>query len=388
MRRRLVGSLVVAALSVIAPVVTASGATAAGTTQRSAPAAPLNSSFEQAGDTWLVVPMGHLSNLLNTFWQLLVRSPTGSGWATVTPPGVADNGGLAVTAVGGRVLAGFLTSQDLTFSPLGSSTDAGRSWQGSYFPEALSAVPDALATATDGASLALGQAKSGTVLTTGIGTGSWQRLTTLGELNRTRAGARCGIARLTAVAVAPDGDELVGAACHRSDAAAAFALNGGSVHPLVAPISGTAVSVLRLVSTPSGVAGLFSAQRGSSTQLRAGWLATGASTFALSAPLTLGSGKRLVATGATAAGGMFVLLGAGQHGEPELVDVDPGSATPSWDVLPTPPRGTVGAAFSNGRTDAVTVHDSTLIDYTLDQASHTWVISQRLHVNIQYGSSD
>jgi hypothetical protein len=45
------------------------------------------------------------------------------------------------------------------------------------------------------------------------------------------------------------------------------------------------------------------------------------------------------------------------------------------------------AAFSAGRIDAVTVQSSTLIDYTLDQSSATWVRSQVVHVPIQYGSS-
>ncbi len=387
MGRRVVGLFVVAALSSVASAMTASAAPAAQTASPTAPSVPLNSSFEQAGDTWLVVPMGHLSNFLNTFWQLFVRPPSGSDWVSVTPPGVADNGGLAVTAQGDHVLAGFLPSQDLTFSPLALSSHAGRSWQGVYFPEGLSAVPDALGSGTDGVVLALGRANGGTVLTMRTGASAWRTLSTLSKLDHTRAGARCGIARLTAVAVAPSGERVVGAACLRADASAAFALTGGSSRPIVAPVPQTAVSVLRLLSTPNGVAGLFSTHRGGKTDLRAGWLATGSRSFALSAPLALGPGARLVASGSTATGGVFVLVGAGAQGERELAEVRPGSIEPSWDVLPTPPRGTLGVAFSNGRTDAVTVDDSTLTDYALDQANRIWVRAQRLHVPIQYGSS-
>jgi hypothetical protein len=47
----------------------------------------------------------------------------------------------------------------------------------------------------------------------------------------------------------------------------------------------------------------------------------------------------------------------------------------------------LGAAFSPGRIDAVTVHSSTLIDYALDESTATWVRSQVIDVPIQYGSS-
>jgi hypothetical protein len=47
----------------------------------------------------------------------------------------------------------------------------------------------------------------------------------------------------------------------------------------------------------------------------------------------------------------------------------------------------LGAAFSPGRIDAVTVHSSTLIDYVFDETSSTWVRAQVVHVPIQYGSS-
>jgi len=377
--------LAVAALALIGGAVTPSGATAA--TSRPVESAPLNSSFEQSGDTWLVVPMGNLSNFLNTFWQLLVRSPTGSGWVTVTPPGVADNGGLAVTGVDNAVVAGFMPSQDLTFSPLGSTDDAGASWHGAYFPEALSDVPDALATGANGVGLALGRRDGGTVLWAS-GAGSWRTLTTLSKLDQARAGARCRMARMTAVAVAPDGDELVGGSCVRAGGSAVFALSGGSVQPIAVRAPGARVSVLRLLSVPGRVVGLFAIAHGRRTDLVAGWLADGARSFSLSAPLALPSDERLVATGSTAEGGVFVLLGRGPQDGRELAEVDPGSTTPSWDVLPGPPGGTLGAAFSNGRIDAVTVNGSTLIDYTLDQGDQTWVQSQRLHVPIQYGSSD
>jgi hypothetical protein len=108
----------------------------------------------------------------------------------------------------------------------------------------------------------------------------------------------------------------------------------------------------------------------------------------LSAPFVLPAGARLVATGTTPGDGIFVLLQPAGEAAPELADVSgPPSTATAWSVLPTPPRGTLGVAFSFGRIDAVTVHSSTLTDYALDGDSATWTRSQVIHVPIQYGSS-
>ena len=356
--------------------------------------APLTSSIVQGGDTWLVVPMGHLNQFLNTFWQVLVRSPAGTGWKTVTPPGVADNGGLVVDpAPGGGLLAGFLVSQFLTFSPLSRTDDGGRTWNGLYFPEPLLAVPDALGGSATGPALALGRSGGGTLLEAGPTLSSWRPAITARTLARTPAGARCGIERLTATAVAPHGDPLVGVECRRPGTVGLFDV--ATTDATAIPFSDSpalrdaAVSVLRLVPTAGGVAVLLRAERraGRAT-IVAGWLAGGPQPATLSTPLAVPAGARLVASGTTSGGGLFVLLAPAGGGAPELADVSaPAPGAAAWSVLPHPPRGTLAAAFSPGRIDAVTVHDSTLIDYALDVASATWVQSQVFHVDIQYGSS-
>jgi len=89
--RRLLAAVAVS-IGLIAPV-TAAVAVAPASGASAMVSAPITSAFAQGNDTWLVVPMGHLSHFINTFWQLFVRTPTDNGWVTVTPPGVADNGG-------------------------------------------------------------------------------------------------------------------------------------------------------------------------------------------------------------------------------------------------------------------------------------------------------
>jgi hypothetical protein len=383
-----VGSIGPAVALIIAPPASAAPAAASAV-------APITSAVVEGGDTWLVVPMGHLDNSLNTFWQIFVRTPTATGWRTVTPPGVADNGGLVIgPSPAGGLLAGFLVSQFLTFSPLSSTGDSGRTWNGIYFPEALIGVPDALGGTATGPTLGLGGTGGGTLLEAGPGLSSWKPAITARTLAQTTAGARCGVERLTAAAVAPDGDPLVGTECRRRGTVGLFDVAGPGAQAVTFPASpvlrGAAVSVLRLVPTAGGLAVLLRAEAGDGrTTIVAGWLADGAPAVGLSSPLAVPAAGRLGASGTTPGGGLFVLLQPGGGGAPELATVS--SAAPAgaaWNVLPHPPRGTLAAAFSPGRIDAVTVHDSTLIDYSLDEASATWVRSQVVHVDIQYGSSD
>ena len=96
----------------------------------SAAAPPLATSLAvPGGPSWAVVEMGGSSARHDNFWQLLARPAGAAHWALVTPPGVADNGGLVAASPGGLALvAGFNPSQDLTFSPLASTRDGGARW--------------------------------------------------------------------------------------------------------------------------------------------------------------------------------------------------------------------------------------------------------------------
>ena len=91
----------------------------AGRAHPSLPSVPLPTAMTTDTGTWAVVPMGHLGDLLNTFWQAFYRPDGGSRWALVTPPGVADNGGLVAHGEGASSLTiGFQPSQNLRISPL------------------------------------------------------------------------------------------------------------------------------------------------------------------------------------------------------------------------------------------------------------------------------
>src|ERR1700736_6878478 len=82
---------------------------------------PLESAVSTSSGSWVILPMGDLSEPDNTFWQLFRAAPGSSHWSLVTPPGVADNGGLVAGAAAGSILMGVLPSRLLHFSPLSRS---------------------------------------------------------------------------------------------------------------------------------------------------------------------------------------------------------------------------------------------------------------------------
>ena len=86
--------------------------------------------------------MGERGVPLNTFWQIFFRPSGAASWTLVTPTGVADNGGLTLTAAGdGSVTAGFEPSQLLHYSPLARSDDEGSSWSPALVPPPWWPVP-------------------------------------------------------------------------------------------------------------------------------------------------------------------------------------------------------------------------------------------------------
>ena len=164
------------------PAASVAATTAATTTGAPVPPtlrAPLATALTTPTGSWAVVAMGHTGQLVNTFWQLLFRAPGASSWRLVTPPGVADNGGL-VLSVGsdGAATVGFEPSQQLRYSPLALSTDNGATWAPALVPGSLVAAPDALAVASGnpGGALALVRGSAVRVLARGGRRLQWQPL--------------------------------------------------------------------------------------------------------------------------------------------------------------------------------------------------------------------
>ncbi len=347
------------------------------------PGIPLASSTQTGNTIWATLPMGHLDDPLNTFWELLAL--TGSRWELATPPGVASNGGLVVAAGPSSVLAGFEPSQDLRFSPLARSSDQGASWSPGVLPAGLAWAPDALIEAPAG-SLALLRTRGGAVVATTGDLSSWKPATTATSLARVPTLAACHLAALTAVTFDAAGSPLVGASCAGGGQAGVFAPSSTGwvfAGPGIPGVVGGPTEVIRLAQTAAGIAALVSAGSGVGARLFGVWSTNNLRTWTVSSGLPL-DGAALASTGITGAGGFVVTLTGG--GSPTTASVVSPTGAPQWERLAAPPPGTTSVTGTpGGGFDALVPANSVLSVYSLGTLG--WGRVQKLRVDIQYGSS-
>lgn len=342
--------------------------------------------------------MGHLDDPDNTFWELFLQ-PTGStSWTLRTPPGVADNGGLAVAVPSpGPVTVGFLPSQLLRFSPLAQSTDGGKTWSPGDLTASLVAGPDTLAGGSPDPTVALVNGSGQTVLSSG-NLSDWRSLVT------TRALAKsvkdCGVQRITAV-VGDGNDPILGVQCSRGGRIGVLfpkAVNPGgpatwtSGGPRLTGDSTGVATVLRLEAATTagagaagGLNGLATVHSGRSSSLVAFWAPAPGSGWTQSRPLVLPTGWGVSATavgGGSGGGAITVLLDSGTRRR--IVSVaGPGSR---WATSPVPPVGTEAVVTVGSRLEAFVVANSNLTIWA-SSAGGGWSRVQRTTVPVPYGSS-
>jgi len=333
--------------------------------------------------------MGDLASVASTFWELFVLRPSGQGWTLVTPPGVADNGGLVMGPTSAATfVVGFEASQLLGFSPLALSRDAGRDWSAGVLPVDLAEEPDALAVSAKGGVLALVRPGQGSVLSGNTGLSSWHALVGPRALADSGGAAGCTPSALTAVAYSPDGDPLVGSACTSHGRVGIFEDESGtwqSVGPSVsAARSGDTTEVLRLDVAGSRTTALVAVRSSGTTALFLESQKSIGSPWVASVGERVPSGGKISATGTTPAGGDVVCL-SGPGGAHAIV-AEPGA--PAWSTLPTlPPRTATVALGPDGRVDALAVSGSTMTDYELMAHPPAWTRVRTVTVPIDYHSS-
>jgi hypothetical protein len=397
-------------------------APAAAPARPAAVTAPLATSFGGAGGrAWAIVAMGGSAADENLFWELFTRPAGSTQWTLVTPPGVADNGGLVAAGAAGQGLdVAFRPSQGLTFSPLALTGDGGKTWGTGLVDASVAAVPDALALGGGRMLALLGDGAIDQAATVGSGSaaatqpaasaGPWTRLAAPGAVAASPAGRACQVTGLTAVSVTASGTPLVAASCARPGVAGIFVPAGAGWRAagpaLTGRLAAQPVKVLRLTQYPASsgtavgkpaagksgagnsgaaagqpVAGniaLLAAGTGSAASLVAAWTTDGTH-WTVSLPLP--AGGQVVASGAgPGATGAWVLLSGGRA---ESV-AGPGAA---WRALPAPPRGTaVLADGPAGGLDALKVSGGTLTVFQLTAAG-AWREIQAISVPVEYGSS-
>lgn len=352
--------------------------------------APLESGSATSAGSWVILPMGQLSDKSNTFWQLL-HAPLGSPhWSVVTPPGAADNGGIVAGTSGNSALVGILPNGLLHFSPVSLSSDGGSSWNPVTLPGALAAVPDALAFDTSASPSTVAVAGGARVLSSSVGMSSWHTLVTAARLRSVTP--RCGVTTLNAVTLQPGGAPLVAASCAHGGVVGLFADVAGAWKSsgvvLRGALRGSSTSVFRLETEGSTVAALVSASHGSRGSLVAMWHTVGAA-WTQSTPLSVGAGRPVLATAVGPDGALAVLLATGR-GE-EVADIAPGG---SWTQLPRPPRGAVAlapvatpAAPGASAFDVFTVRGADFGVFALTPSGASWANVQSSRVALAYGTS-
>ena len=352
----------------------------------SAPAIPLATSLGTTTDSWAIVPM----TANPTFWEVFVRPVKSANWQLVTPPGVADNGGLVAAAGTGKSLTvAVRPSQDLKFSPLASTGDAGANWStGGPLSAGVAASASALAVSGSQLAALLG---NGTIEASSDARSTWRTLAKPGTIAASAAGKKCGTVGVTGVSFGPLPTAVLAAGtCGATGSAGFFDYSSGSWQRLSPPVSGQLVrlgSGAALVRTKAALTALWPGARvGSASPDHSAQSAKSARVvWTASAPLPVTSA--VIASGGlagatpTSPGGMWVLLPGGQA----ATIAGPGK---QWLLLPpTPAHTSVLAAGPGNAVDALAVSGATLTVWQLARGATVWAKTQSLSVPIQYGSS-
>jgi hypothetical protein len=349
----------------------------------STPAVSLATSLSTAKDSWAIVPVAANP----TFWEVFVRPAKSATWRLATPPGVADNGGLVAAAgTGGALTVAVRPSQNLTFTPLASTADAGTAWStGGPISAGVAASPGALAVSGSQLAALLG---NGTIEASSDAGSSWRTLARPGTIAASAAGRKCGTVGVTAVSFGPLPTEVLAAGtCGATGTAGFFDYSPGGWRRLSLPVSG------QLVRLSAGTA-LVRAKAGLTVVWPGGWVAYAplasaarptSAAWTVSAPLPVTSA--VIASGglggatATSPGGVWVLMPGGQA-------ATIGGPGQQWLLLPpTPAHTSVLASGPGNSVDALAVSGSTLTVWQLDRGSTIWTKAQTMSVPVQYGSS-
>jgi len=347
--------------------------------------APLTSAVTTATAAWVVVPMGRVTDPLNTFWQLFVRTSSQQKWALVTPRGVADNGGLVLSAGQTRdAVVGIRPSQLLTFTPLALTHNAGSTFTPDLLPAALEATPDSLATSSTGAAVAVVNSGTGIAFRRALGS-PWTTSTNISTLGTSSLGRRCRPTSITSVATVAS-TTYIGVACSRPGTLGLFELSRGAALPVTAPVpAGQRASTFvidRLIATNNNLEVLARSQQGSSASYVL--LLRRASTAAWQHASTVNTDGSLVST-SVASDGAIAIVSRSPSGEPKGVIFRPAKA--AWVRMPAPPRSAVVVALVGAGLQAIAADGTQFRVYTYQNANQTWLLTQSMTVPITYGSS-
>jgi hypothetical protein len=344
---------------------------------------PLVGAVTESETTWATVLAGRNDRAHDLFWQLLRYSLDEKKWSLVTPPGVADNGGLMISAgtSSSQLLVGFGASQGLDFSPLALTSSNGKNWSPGGLTSRLTISPSAVALGVGGRALALTVDHDGTVMRRSGTLTSWTPLTSERQLAATTGGVTCGVNGLTGVALAGGSVSMVGTSCARAGEVGLFTNRGGwKLMPVAVPptLASSRLTLIRL----DGGAAMFAAMSSAGVSLVASWASS--ATWSMSRVLHLAPNDRVLAAGTGPHAAQFVVIGSGTSERAEIVT---GPGTP-WTGVPELPTGTATIAYEpDGTIDALAVDGAHFTSWRIDPRDDRWTEAQSSTIPIVYGSS-
>lgn len=348
----------------------------------------LATSVDTPSGQWAVVPMGHIGQALNTFWQLLYRSSSASRWVDLSAPlAVATNGGIVMSTAGSHSLEVSVRPANLlSYSAVLAVGRAGSSWTPLTPVGALVSSPSALSVDAQGSAAALVQTAHETDVEVRANDGaSWSLVGSSSAFARTVAGRTCDPTAQSAISES-GGDLLVGADCREPGVVGVVRAADGrwtlTGPRLPLPLRTGLVDVLGMLPSAHGVSVVLDVREQQTHTFFVARSTDGGATWELSRPVSEGA-TSVTSIGPAGADGVFVLLRS-PSGVATLLE-DPTSGA-RWVTLPRPPPTTWTISFSGtSAADALATDGDELTDWRL--TSGGWHRHQGLHVAIEYGSS-
>jgi hypothetical protein len=268
----------------------------------------LTTSVSTGTATWGILVMGGSAASEDNFWQLFTRPAGSVTWKLVTPPGVADNGGLVTAGSGSKLTVAFVPNALLRFTPLAITTNEGAHWTQGLLNSSLTAAPSALARLPNGRVLAI---TSKGVEQSARSGGHWTTLVTRRTLAASSAGRKCGLTALTSVAVSKSGGPLLAGACDHPGVAYVVEQTPAGWVAVASTLTGAMakrpVTVLQMVSGQSGANLLLAVRSGHGQLIVPAWLPAHLTTLTIGKPFVTRS-KPVSSTYFSATTGMGVVL--------------------------------------------------------------------------------
>ena len=346
-------------------------------------APPLAGGVNDAGTSMSIIPMGHLSDSANTYFQSFTAHGDAS-WNLSTPPGIATNGGLTLSSPSNGAIA-VLPYYALHLSAISPLVDGVSSQDGEAVTSLLKA-PSAMAKSPHSGAFFLVTTK-GSVLEQSGPTQPFTTVTSLSALKKTSAGKRCGIQAITGIAIQSDESLALGVRCASPGTTGVLTQSGGSWTGTLASKVGPC-SVVRIDPSGAGVIALVRTG-GMKASLRS--ISIAGSSVKLSSPLPfMYSTLRSTAVSNESGGGRSDIVALAGTTHVAAAILTPGEHVHAVaSVLPLSTRalvaqGTAPISPATLRAFEVSNGKATIQELT---ASSAWETLKVVNVKIPYGST-